>query len=137
MVEYLLGQGHQVFCISWRNPDREHSHFDFDTYADAVARGPCRGGRDRPRESVNVVAACSGGIITSGALGHLADEGRLGEVSSLTLMVCAIDNAQKGTAEALATGKPIAAAAVAESARRGYLPARPWPACSRGCARTT
>ena len=35
-------------------------------------------------------------------------------------MVCALDNAQKGTTEALAS-KPIAAAAVAESARRGYL----------------
>jgi polyhydroxyalkanoate synthase len=66
------------------------------------------------------MAACSGGIITAGTLGHLADEGRLGEVSSLTLLVCAVDNAQAGTAEALAS-RPVAAAAVAESARRGYL----------------
>ena len=36
LVEHLVGQGHQVFCISWRNPDAEHSHFDFDTYAQAV-----------------------------------------------------------------------------------------------------
>ena len=47
-------------------------------------------------------------------------EGRLGEVASLTLLVCALDNAQAGTTEALAT-RPVAAAAVAESARRGYL----------------
>jgi polyhydroxyalkanoate synthase subunit PhaC len=67
-----------------------------------------------------VMAACSGGIITAGALGHLADENRLGEVGSLTLMVCALDNAQAGSTEALAT-RPMAAAAVAESARRGYL----------------
>jgi polyhydroxyalkanoate synthase len=66
------------------------------------------------------MAACSGGIITAGALGHLADEGQLGHVSSLTLMVCALDNASSNTAEALAS-KPVAAAAVAESARRGYL----------------
>ena len=37
LVEHLVGQGHQVFCISWRNPDAEHSHFDFDTYAQAVS----------------------------------------------------------------------------------------------------
>ena len=66
------------------------------------------------------MAACSGGIITSGLLGHLAEEGRLGDVASLTLLVCALDNAQAGTTEALAT-RPVAAAAVAESARRGYL----------------
>jgi polyhydroxyalkanoate synthase len=66
------------------------------------------------------MAACSGGIITAGALGHLAGEGRLGDVSSLTLMVCALENAQKGTTEALAS-RPVAAAAVGESARRGYL----------------
>ena len=120
LVEYLVGQGHQVFCMSWRNPEQEHSSFDFDTYADAVLEARAAAAEIAKRESVNLMAACSGGIITSGALGHLADEGRLGEVSSLTLMVCALDNAQKGTAEALAT-KPIAAAAVAESARRGYL----------------
>ena len=120
LVEYLVAQGHQVFCISWRNPDAEHGHFDFDTYADAVLEARAAVAEIASRESVNVMAACSGGIITAGALGHLADEGTLGDVSSLTLMVCALDNAQKGTAEALAS-KPIAAAAVAESARRGYL----------------
>ena len=123
LVEYLVGQGHQVFCISWRNPDSEHGHFDFDTYADAVLEARAAAAEIASRESVNVMAACSGGIITAGALGHLADEGKLGEVSSLTLMVSALDNAQKGTAEALAS-KPIAAAAVAESARRGYLSRR-------------
>jgi polyhydroxyalkanoate synthase len=69
---------------------------------------------------VNLMAACSGGIITAGTLGHLAAEGRLGPVSSLTLMVCAIDNKQAGTTSALAT-KELAATAVAESARQGYL----------------
>ena len=71
------------------------------------------------RESVNVLAACSGGIISAGALGHLADEGKLGDVSSLTLLVSALDNAQTGTDEAPA-GKPIAAAAAlhARSGRR-------------------
>lgn len=71
-------------------------------------------------ESVNLMAACSGGIITAGTLGHLADEGALDGVSSLTLMVCAIDNQQAGTTGALAT-REMAAVAVAESARRGYL----------------
>ena len=53
-------------------------------------------------------------------VGHLAAEGRLGEIASLTLMVCALDNERAGTASAF-TDREVAAAAVAESARRGYL----------------
>src|SRR5579862_2964780 len=120
MIEYLVGQGHQVFAISWRNPDREHAHFDLDAYAQSVLDARDAVAEIARQEAVNVMAACSGGIISAGALGHLAQEGRLGEAGSLTLMVSALDNAQAGTTEALAT-RPMAAAAVAESARRGYL----------------
>jgi poly[(R)-3-hydroxyalkanoate] polymerase subunit PhaC len=71
--------------------------------------------------AVHVAAACSGGILTACALAHLAAEGRLSEdVASLTLLVCALDNAQAGTVSALAS-RELAAAAVAESARKGYL----------------
>jgi polyhydroxyalkanoate synthase len=72
---------------------------------------------------VHLVAACSGGIITAGALGHLAASDRAGAVASLTLMVCALDNARAGIAAAL-TSRETAALAVAESARKGYLDGR-------------
>jgi len=70
--------------------------------------------------AVHLNGACSGGIISAAVLGHLAAQGRLEEFASLTLLVSALDNARGGTAAAL-TGREIAAAAVAESARRGYL----------------
>jgi polyhydroxyalkanoate synthase len=120
IVEYLVAQGHQVFMISWRNPDQEHSYFDLDTYADAVLEALDAAAEITNQPAVNLIGACSGGIITAGLLGHMADEGTLDRVGSVTLMVSALDNAELGTAEALAT-KPIAAAAVGESARRGYL----------------
>jgi polyhydroxyalkanoate synthase len=120
IVEYLVQQGHQVFMVSWRNPEREQGHFDFDTYADAVLEAGRAASEIAGDESVNVMAACSGGIITAGTLGHLVAEGRLGRASSLTLMVCAIDNKQAGTTAALAT-KEMAATAIAHSARKGYL----------------
>ncbi len=120
IAEYLVQQGFQVFMVSWRNPEAEQANFDFDTYADAVlaARGAAAQISGHP--SVHVMAACSGGIISAGAAGHLAAEGRADEIASLTLMVCAIDNDQAGTTAALAS-RETAAAAIAKSARQGYL----------------
>ena len=33
--------------VSWRNPDREHGHFDFDTYAEAVLEARQAASRSR------------------------------------------------------------------------------------------
>jgi polyhydroxyalkanoate synthase len=120
IVEHLVAQGQQVFVISWRNPDEHQSHFDLDTYAEAVLEARDAVAEITGQQSVHVNAACSGGIISACAVGHLAAAQRLGEVASLTLMVCALDNEKSGTAGAFST-KEIAAAAVAESARKGYL----------------
>jgi polyhydroxyalkanoate synthase len=120
MVEYLVASGQQVFVISWRNPGASEGHFDLDTYADAVLEARAAVAKIAGQDAVHVNAACSGGIITAGALGHLAAEGALGDVASLTLFVCALDSERAGTAAAL-TSRETAAAAVAESARRGYL----------------
>jgi polyhydroxyalkanoate synthase subunit PhaC len=119
LVEYLVGQGQQVFAISWRNPDAEHGHWDLDTYAEAVLEARAATVEIAGSSSFHATAACSGGIITAGALGRLG----AGEVASLTLLVCALDNERAGTAGALA-GREVAAAAVAESARKGYLDGR-------------
>lgn len=124
IAEHLVGQGLQVFMISWRNPGTEQGHYDFDTYAEAIMQARDAVAQICRQEAVHLAAACSGGIITAGLLGHLAATGRLGEnVASLSLMVCALDNARAGTASALVSHE-LAAAAVAESARKGYLDAK-------------
>jgi polyhydroxyalkanoate synthase len=120
MVEHLVASGQQVFAISWRNPDAAQGQFDLDTYSDAVLEARQAVADISGQSAVHINAACSGGIITAGALGHLAGEDRLGDVASLTLMVCALDNEHAGTAGAF-TSRETAAAAIAESARRGYL----------------
>jgi polyhydroxyalkanoate synthase len=120
VVEHLVAQGMQVFLVSWRNPDESHAHFDLDTYVSAVLEARDAVAAITKAPAVHLNAACSGGIITSGALGHLAAEGSLGDVASLTLFVSALDSTRAGTAAAF-TSRDVAAAAVAESARRGYL----------------
>jgi polyhydroxyalkanoate synthase subunit PhaC len=123
MAEWLLAQQQQVFTISWRNPDAAQGHFDLDTYAQAVLDARDAVAEITGQASVNVNAACSGGIITAGALGHLAAIGEQDKVGALTMMVCALDQARMGTAGALAS-RELAAAAVAESARKGYVDGR-------------
>jgi polyhydroxyalkanoate synthase subunit PhaC len=120
MIEHYVAQGQQVFAISWRNPGQEQGDFDLDTYAAAVAEARDAVAAITGGGPVHLAAACSGGIITAGLLGHLASTGDLGDVASLTLMVCTLDNETEGTVSAL-TSRDVAAAAVAESARRGYV----------------
>jgi polyhydroxyalkanoate synthase subunit PhaC len=120
MIEHYVGQGQQVFAISWRNPEQAQGHFDLDTYANAVAQARDAAASITEQSKVHLAAACSGGIVTAGLLGQLAASGELNEIASLTLMVCALDNNTEGTMSALAT-RDVAAAAVAESARKGYL----------------
>jgi polyhydroxyalkanoate synthase len=120
LVQWLLEQQQQVFTISWRNPDVEQGHFDLDTYVQAVLEARDAVAEITRQEAVNVNAACSGGIITAAALGHLAAIGEQDKFGALTMMVCALDQARMGTTGALAT-RELAAAAVAESARKGYV----------------
>src|SRR4051794_37674967 len=120
VVEHLVAAGQQVFVVSWRNPDEGQGHFDLDTYASAVLEARDAVAEITRQPAVHVNAACSGGIISAGALGHLAAEDGLDGIASLTLWVCALDSARAGTASAL-TSRETAAAAIAESARRGYL----------------
>ena len=123
LVEWLLGQQQQVFTISWRNPDMAQGHFDLDTYAQAVLDARDAVAEITGQAFVNVNAACSGGIVTACALGHLAAIGEQDKFGTLTMMVCALEQAQMGTAGALAS-RELAAAAVAESARKGYVDGR-------------
>jgi polyhydroxyalkanoate synthase subunit PhaC len=123
LVEWLVAQGQQVFTISWRNPDAEQGHFDLDTYAEAVADAREAVAAITGQQEVHALGACSGGMITAGLLGSLRAAGRLSEFASVTLMVCVLDNARAGTAAALGS-RDLAAAAVAESARKGYLDGR-------------
>ena len=120
LVEWLVGQQQQVFAISWRNPDVAEGHFDLDTYAQAVLEARDVVAEIAGQTAVNLNAACSGGIIAACALGHLAATGQQDRVGALTLMVCALDQGRMGTTGAF-INREAAAAAVAESARKGYI----------------
>jgi len=123
LVEYLVGQGHQVFVMSWRNPDARHRDWNLDTYGGAIvaALDAVRAISGEPKASV--CALCSGGIATAMVAAHLHAAGRLGELASLCLGVAVLDQAQAGTAGAM-IDENTANAAMAVSQARGYLDGR-------------
>jgi polyhydroxyalkanoate synthase len=71
-VEFASGQGHQVFMLSWRNPSKEHGSWDFDTYAEQVSAAIDVVRDLTGADDVNLMVFCAGGIITTGALSHMA-----------------------------------------------------------------
>jgi polyhydroxyalkanoate synthase subunit PhaC len=123
LVEFLVSSGHQVFVMSWRNPDARHRDWDLATYGGALteALAAVRAISGAPKASV--CALCSGGIMASMVAAHLAVTGQLDQLASLCLGVTVLDQSQSGTADAFIDEK-TAAAAMAVSSARGYLDGR-------------
>jgi polyhydroxyalkanoate synthase len=123
MIEFLVGQGHQVFVISWRNPDARHRHWGLDTYGGAItgALAAVRSIAKTPRASI--CALCSSGVISSMVSAHLTAAGHSDQLASLCLGVTVLDQARAGTAGAM-IDESTAQAAIWASARRGYLDGR-------------
>jgi polyhydroxyalkanoate synthase subunit PhaC len=123
LAEYLVSQGHQVFVVSWRNPDARHRHWGLDTYGGAIVDALEAVREISAAAKASVLALCSGGIATSMVAAHLSVTGRLGELASLGLGVAVLDQTQAGTAGAI-IDETTAAAATAVSDARGYLDGR-------------
>jgi polyhydroxyalkanoate synthase len=116
MVEYLVGEGVQVFMVSWRNPDARHADWGFDAYGQAILDATCA---ITGAERAHLLGTCSGGIVSALAAGHLAAIGS-DRLASFTLLVTMLDQERAGTAGAFAD-PATAKAAIAASRAKGYL----------------
>ena len=123
MSEYLVGQGHQVFAISWRNPDYRHKDWNLDSYGAAVANALDVIRAITKAAKASICALCSGGIVSSMVAAHLSAVGQLDTVASLCLGVTVLDQTRAGTAGAM-IDEATATAAMAASRARGYLDGR-------------
>ncbi|HAT6977355.1 TPA: alpha/beta fold hydrolase [Legionella pneumophila] len=96
LVKWLVGQGHTVFIISWRNPDKDDRDLGMDDYyrqgamaaIDAVSAM-------LPETKINLMGYCLGGtlaIITAAVMGRDKDE----RLSSLTLLAAQGDFTEAG-----------------------------------------
>jgi poly[(R)-3-hydroxyalkanoate] polymerase subunit PhaC len=123
MIEYLVGQGQQVFVISWRNPGPGHRDWGLDSYGSAVAQSLAAVRSICGAPKASICALCSGGVVSSMVSAHLSEIRQLDQVASLCLGVTVLDQARAGTAAAMIDER-TAAAAVLASAQRGYLDGR-------------
>jgi polyhydroxyalkanoate synthase subunit PhaC len=123
LIEYLVGAGQQTFAISWRNPDERFAGWGLDDYAGSVVEALDAVRAIAGSRSAHALGLCAGGITLACAASHLVATGRAAELAGLTLAVCVLDNEDAGTAGAL-VDRNVAAVAVAESHRRGYLDGR-------------
>src|SRR6516165_5583369 len=123
MAEYLIGQGLQVFIISWRNPDARHAKWGFDTYGQAILDAMEAVARITGTERTAIMGCCSGGILSSMVAAHLAHTGRQDQIVAFSLMVTVLDQARAGLPRALASERNARLAAAASRAR-GYLDGR-------------
>jgi polyhydroxyalkanoate synthase len=122
MIEFLLAQGIQPFCISWRNPTKEHRDWDMTTYIEALDEA-CDAAREiTGSDSVNIMGSCSGGITLSSYAGWLAAQDKSDKINSVILAVCVLDTmaSTDNDMAALVTPETVNTAKMA-SASRGVL----------------
>jgi polyhydroxyalkanoate synthase subunit PhaC len=123
LIEHLVQHGHQVFVISWRNPDARHAAWGLDDYALAVIDAVDAVEPICATDRTALFGFCSGGILAAVTAAYLAGTGRAGRLAALGLGVTVLDFADAGAAGALVDHR-TAAAAKAVSRRRGYLDGR-------------
>jgi polyhydroxyalkanoate synthase subunit PhaC len=130
MIEYLTGQGQQVFVMSWRNPDERHAGWGFDAYVQAIIEAMDAVAGICGTDAVHLLGGCSGGILASLAAAVLSAgpagseaAGRRPRLASLGLLVTMLDQSRTDAVGAL-VDESMAAAAIAASARKGYLDGR-------------
>jgi polyhydroxyalkanoate synthase subunit PhaC len=123
MIEYLTGQGQQVFVMSWRNPDERHASWGFDAYVQDIIDAVDAVASVCGAEAVHLLGGCSGGILASLAAAVLAAPAGRPRLASLGLLVTMLDQSRTDAVGALAD-ESMADAAIAASARKGYLDGR-------------
>lgn len=119
IIEFLLSNGLQPYCISWRNPTAEHKDWDFQTYIEALDEA-CEATREiTGADSVNIMGSCSGGITLAAYLGWLAAQRKSKKVNAVFLAVCVLDTmaSQDNDMAALVTPETVMAAKQMSKAR--------------------
>ncbi len=119
LFEHLVGAGHQVFAISWRNPGPEHRDWTLDTYVAAIIEATDAALEITGATDLNLLGVCAGGITNAALLGHLAavEDKR---IRSASFLVTIIDWDVPSTMGTMISG-PVVETATRRSQQQGVL----------------
>jgi polyhydroxyalkanoate synthase len=118
MIKFLLSQGFQPYCVSWRNPTPDQRDWGLDTYIQALDEA-CDAAREiTGADTVNIMGSCSGGITVSTYVAWLAAQ-KLKKINAVLLAVCVLDTEAESDSDfsALVTPESIMAAKQMSKAR--------------------
>ncbi|MGO4831836.1 alpha/beta fold hydrolase [Rhizobiaceae sp. 2RAB30] len=118
MIKFLLANGLQPYCVSWRNPTAEQADWGLDTYIAALDEA-CDAAREiTGSDTVNIMGSCSGGITLSTYVAWLAAQ-NLKKINAVILAVCVLDTmaATDNDFAALVTPESVMAAKQMSKAR--------------------
>ena len=90
LVKFATEHGVQVFAVSWRNPDAEHSGWDMSTYVKALDEAVDAAREITGSSDVSLWGACSGGMTAASYVGWLAATGQK-KVVNIISPVCTLD----------------------------------------------
>lgn len=74
LVHYLLKQGFQVYCLSWRNPQITDSHWNLECYAQETLAAIKELSNICEHTSINLMGFSTGGMLTAIASSLLAQQ---------------------------------------------------------------
>ncbi|HEY2653829.1 MAG TPA: alpha/beta fold hydrolase [Solirubrobacteraceae bacterium] len=114
LVEFGIGQGQQMFSISWRNPGPGQRHLDLDAYISAIIEALDAALAISGAERAHTLGVCAGGQLLTIAVAHLAAIGKQEQVASMSLPVCVLHHGEPGSVTGLLTRETadLASAAV-------------------------
>jgi len=95
LIRYLVGQGHTVFCLSWRNPNAEDRDLTLDDYRSCVMAALAAINTIVPGHKIHATGYCLGGTllaIAAAAMGRVGDD----RLATVTLLAAQTDFTEPG-----------------------------------------
>jgi polyhydroxyalkanoate synthase len=90
-VNFVVGQGHTLFLVSWKNPTEAEGHFSWDGYVEEGVLKAIEVTKTISKQpKLNVLGFCVGGTLLATALSTLANRGD-DSVNSVTFLTTLLD----------------------------------------------
>jgi polyhydroxyalkanoate synthase subunit PhaC len=90
LVRFLLENGIQVFCVSWRNPTAANRDWGLNTYVAALDEAVDAAREVTGSDDISMMGSCSGGITATAYLATLGSAAEM-KIRNMVLAVCLLD----------------------------------------------